>query len=359
MSPSSFHALALFSGGLDSVLAARLVLAQGRRVTGLHFVSPFFGKPQLLPAWQEMYGLDLVPVDVSDAYVRLLLDGPAHGYGKNLNPCVDCKILMLARARQLLAEYGAQCIVSGEVLGQRPMSQRRDALDIISREAGVRDLLVRPLCAQKLAPTPVEEAGILDRARLRDFWGRGRSGQLTLARELGITSIPTPAGGCLLAEKESVRRYWPVLRRVPAPSPVDFHIANAGRQFWNGQHWLAIGRNREANERLEALAGPQDLVFTLRDMPGPLGLGRQWPGLRWTAETVRTAAAAVLSFSSKVKELRKEAAVVVCGAGHQETVIAMPQPPESIGWLDPSFAVFLEEKRALCKTAGQVLDDFG
>lgn len=359
VSSSAYHALALFSGGLDSVLAARLVLAQGRRVTGLHFVSPFFGKPQLLAQWQDTYGLDLVPVDVGEAYVRLLLEGPTHGFGKNLNPCVDCKILMLSTARRLLEEYGAQCIVSGEVLGQRPMSQRRDALDIISREADVRDLLVRPLCAKKLAPTAVEEAGILDRSQLRDFWGRGRGGQLALAREFGITSIPTPAGGCLLAEKESVRRYWPVLRRVPMPTPGDFHIANAGRQFWNGVHWLAIGRNREANDRLEALAGPQDLVFTLRDMPGPLGLGRQWPGLRWTGETVRAAAAAVLSFSSKVKQLRKEAVVLVQGGEHRETVIAMPQTPESLGWMDPSFEVFLEEKRALCKTAGQVLDDFG
>ncbi|WP_460031888.1 adenine nucleotide alpha hydrolase family protein [Megalodesulfovibrio paquesii] len=364
MSSASFvsstppHLLALFSGGLDSVLAARLVQAQGRRVTGLHFISPFFGKPQQLNSWQEEYGVDILPVDVSEAYVRLLLDGPAHGYGKNLNPCVDCKILMLTKARELLAELGAQGIVSGEVLGQRPMSQRRDALDIISREAGVRDLLVRPLCAKKLLPTAVEEAGILDRDRLMDLWGRGRSGQLALARQFGITRIPTPAGGCLLAEKESARRYWPVLRRLPSPTPQDFHIANAGRQFWHGPHWLAIGRNKEANERLEALAGPRDLVFSLRDMPGPLGLGRQWPGLVWTPETVRAAAAAVLSFSTKVRQLGKEAAVLVAEGGRegarQEVLLARPMEPAACGWEDPAYETFIEEKRACCKIAGQV-----
>lgn len=350
---SAYHALALFSGGLDSVLAAKLVQAQGRRVTGLHFISPFFGKPHLIDHWQATYGLDIVPVDVGQEYVeKLLVAGPPHGFGKVLNPCVDCKVLMLSRAKELLDEYGAQCIISGEVLGQRPMSQRRDALDIISKDAGVRDLLVRPLCAKKMAPTPIEEAGILDRDQLMDLWGRGRTGQLELAKRLGVMEIPTPAGGCYLAEKESSRRYWPVLRHSPRPLSREFEIANNGRQFWKDGHWLSIGRNQETNEALESLVSEDDLLFMLRDIPGPLALGRQWPGQPWSEAMIKEAAAVLLSFSNKAKKVEGDVAVEVRQGEWVDVIETRPQGPEALHWTDPSYDVFIEEKRKLFKVSG-------
>ena len=132
----NYDGIALFSGGLDSILAARLVMEQGLKVKCLHFFSPFFGHPGRIAHWQKEYGLDIDPIDVSPEFVELLKRGPAHGFGSAMNPCVDCKIVMISRARELMQEYGAKFIVSGEVLGQRPMSQRRDTLNAIRANGG-------------------------------------------------------------------------------------------------------------------------------------------------------------------------------------------------------------------------------
>ena len=160
MNTSTPHAFALFSGGLDSILAARLIMEQGLVVRCLHFVTPFFGKPQLIPHWEKVYGLEVEAVDVGEAFVRLLRERPAHGFGKVMNPCVDCKILMMRKARELMKKWGASFLISGEVLGQRPMSQRRDTLNVIRRDAEVKESLLRPLSAQLLDPTAPEISGL-------------------------------------------------------------------------------------------------------------------------------------------------------------------------------------------------------
>ncbi|MDR2160805.1 MAG: tRNA(5-methylaminomethyl-2-thiouridylate) methyltransferase, partial [Desulfovibrio sp.] len=200
-----YDVVSLFSGGLDSLLASRLIQAQGKKVLCLHFVTPFFGKPHLVDSWRDAYGLTVLPVDVGREFVDLLVRRPQHGFGKVLNPCVDCKILLLRRAREMMEMFGAKAIITGEVLGQRPMSQRRDSLNLIRREAGVRDLLLRPLCALRLEPTPAEISGFINRSALLGFSGRGRKNQMALAGEFGIAEIPSPAGGCRLTERESAR----------------------------------------------------------------------------------------------------------------------------------------------------------
>jgi hypothetical protein len=337
----SYHALALFSGGLDSILAAKTVAAQGLSVLGLHFISPFFGKPRQIEHWREVYGLDIVPVDVSDAYVSMLAAGPAHGLGKVLNPCVDCKILMLRRAKALLPEYGASFIISGEVVGQRPMSQRLDALNIISREAGVRDLLLRSLCARKLPPTTAETTGLVDRERLHNFGGRGRKDQLALAAAFGVTEIPTPAGGCLLTEQESARRFFPLFARIPAPTAGDFAVANIGRQYWAGPLWLAIGRNESDNKRLAALARDGDILFSARDYPGPAALARRHPSAVWDAASLTDAAAFVASFHPKAVAAGGEVAMFARGQGVPPLRVT-PSRQTPLAWHEPTW----EETRA-------------
>lgn len=283
--PEGAHAVALFSGGLDSILAARLLVEQGLTVRCLHFVTPFFGKPQLIPHWEAIYGLTIEAVDVGADFVRLLRRFPEHGYGKVMNPCVDCKILMMRKARERMDALGARCIVSGEVLGQRPMSQRRDTLNIIAREAGVSGLLLRPLCARLLPPTDAERSGLADRSRLGAISGRGRREQLELAARMGLAEIPTPAGGCRLAEKENARRYWPVLARLADPAPEDFALANVGRQFWRDDAWLIMGRNEADNTALadwigrnetsaSSACGPDAVMLSVAALPGPLALLR-------------------------------------------------------------------------------------
>lgn len=340
----SYHALALFSGGLDSILAAKTVMEQGLDVLCLHFVSPFFGKPGKIDHWRALYGLDILTVDVADAYVKMMADGPAHGLGKILNPCIDCKILMLRRAKELLATYGASFLISGEVIGQRPMSQRLDALNIIIRDSATKGILLRPLCAKRLPETEAEQSGLVDRQRLHAIGGRGRKEQLALAEHFALAEIPTPAGGCLLTEEPSAKRFFPLFIHKPAPSPADFELANIGRQFWSGNRWLAVGRNQSDNARLEKTLAPGDLVFKVRYLPGPLGVVRPLPQSDWTAEAVADAAAFVASFNPKAKATAGKVQVDV-GGYPGSPVLVEPNRHTDLTWSEPSWETAKEGKR--------------
>ena len=300
----NYDGIALFSGGLDSILAARLLMEQGRTIKCLHFYSPFFGHPGRVEHWQEVYGLDITAVDASAPFVDMLKRGPDYGFGSAMNPCVDCKILMMRLAKAQMPSYGAQFLVSGEVLGQRPMSQRRDTLNVIRRDAEVRDILLRPLCARLLDPTAAETSGLVDRSRLLGMNGRGRKEQLALAEHFHITEIPTPGGGCKLTEKENTRRFWPVLSRLAAPDVNDFRLADVGRQFWHENFWLTIGRHRFDNEAYAGLLREGDLHFKVAGFPGPIALGRS--SRSWNPDAVREAASLVASYSPKACKASEE-----------------------------------------------------
>ena len=342
-----YHALALFSGGLDSILAARTVAAQGLSVLCLHFVSPFFGHPDRIPHWSAEYGLEIAPVDVGGAFVSMMRAGPPHGVGKVLNPCVDCKILMLTRARALLAQYGASFLITGEVKGQRPMSQRRDALDVISRDADVRGLLLRPLCAKNMKPTPMEESGLVDRERLHNFGGRNRTPQMLLARELGVTNIPQPGGGCKLTERESCKRYLNLFRFMPCPGPQDFELANVGRQFWAGPLWLSVGRDQAGNEALAALAGPEDIVLDVEGYPSPLGVARPLPGALWDEAAIADAGALLASYAPKAMAQGGSVTIAVRRGTRHRQILVTPRRGSSAGFADPPWQDMLAVKRAL------------
>ena len=345
-----YDGIALFSGGLDSILAARLVMEQGLKVKCLHFFSPFFGHPGRLGHWEKEYGLDIDPVDVSAEFVELLKRGPAHGYGSAMNPCVDCKIVMISRARELMQEYGASFIISGEVLGQRPMSQRRDTLNAIRRDANVKDVLLRPLSAKLMDPTPMEESGLVDREKLKGFNGRGRKDQLALAEHFGITEIPTPGGGCKLTEKENTRRFWPGLSRLDAPTVNDFRLAYTGRQFWMGDFWLAVGRQKYDNEIYADLQRKDDLHFKLAGFPGPIAIGRS--SREWDSESVQKAAALVASYSPKAVKASEEGqrvGVRVTQNGQQSIVYITPSRESEFA--EPTWEAARDELYALRKPA--------
>ena len=333
--PHTYDCLALFSGGLDSILACKVMQKQGLRVLGLHFCSPFFGAEDKIAHWETIHGLDLLPIDISREYVALLTQGPPWGFGKYLNPCIDCKILMLRKALDLLPRFRAHCLISGEVLGQRPMSQRRDALNIIQRDAGVKDVLLRPLSAGKLpVPAALQQAGRIDFSRLPSIQGRGRKDQLRLAEEFQITEIPTPAGGCLLADPESARRFSPLFFHLHPPGVKDFELAKVGRQFWSGGCWLAIGRNQADNARLLELVQGDDLIFKLADLPGPLALGRQ-SAEKWSRERIQEAAAFMSSFSSKAVRSEKPIAVRVGCREQVTTLQVVPAHSPNTRWREP------------------------
>ena len=357
-----YHAIALFSGGLDSILAARLIMDQGLRVKCLHFISPFFGKPSRVRHWQKTYGLDIDIVDVGEQYAALLGAGPAHGFGSVINPCVDCKILMMRSARELLPRYGARFLVSGEVLGQRPMSQRRDTLNIIRRDADAGDILLRPLCALHLSPTEPELSGLVDRERLLGFSGRGRKDQLELAGRFGIREIPTPGGGCMLTEKENARRYWPLLEILGTPAANYFHLSNLGRQLWlhdgDKHYWFSIGRNQADNERYTALRRPGDLLFKLIGFPGPLALGRKL--CPWPAQVIRQAAALMASYSPRARAAGEDGQTVrvrvtECGehAGEDRVTEVEIIPSRESAFAEPTWEDAYQKLLALRKQ-GQV-----
>lgn len=342
---NTYDALALFSGGLDSILACKTIQDQGMTVLGLHFTTPFFGNPDKIPFWREQYGVEVTDVDISAAYVRLLTKGPRFGFGKQLNPCVDCKVTMLSFAKALMADYGAKVLITGEVVGQRPMSQRRDSLNLIKKHADVSDVLVRPLCARNIDPTPVEEAGIVDRGQLRAIGGRGRKEQLRLAREVyGFTEIPTPAGGCSLTEAENAHRYLAVLQAYAqigkAALAGDFVLAGLGRQFWRGvggsePRWLTIGRDQKDNERMRGLVRDTDLVFDVDSFPSPLGLGRQLHARPWDGADVRDAAAFMASYAPKAVKSGEEVDVLVTEGGETTRVTVLPSRGITPPWAEP------------------------
>lgn len=345
--------IVMFSGGLDSLLTALLLKEQGLAVRGLHGVSPFFGDADAIPRWREEYGLDIETLDVGDDFTAMLRQRPAHGFGKVMNPCVDCKILLLRRAREYMQAVGAQAIATGEVMGQRPMSQRRDTLNIIERDAGVKGLLLRPLSARLLAPTRAEESGLVDRERLLSISGRGRNEQLALAAHFGLKDIPTPAGGCRLAEKENARRYWPVLTKLPCAQTQDFALANVGRQFWldaDGQdYWLCVGRNRADNALLAPLLRQDDLLLELHNEQGPLALARH--GRRWPRPLLLEACALMASYATAAVARHPGQALDVRLYDHSGTDEVLPVlPVRHAHWKTPAWddvrAVIREEARA-------------
>ena len=266
------RAIGIVSGGLDSTLACRLLQDQGIEVIGTVFVTPFFGPEKAIRA-RDALGFRLEIVDVTTLYMEEVLKRPRHGYGKNMNPCIDCHGFMLRLAGQRMEEEGAGFLFSGEVLGERPFSQNRAALKTVARLSGVPDLVLRPLSARLLEETVPEKTGLVDRGRLLDIQGRSRARQFQLAREFGIKDYPPPAGGCLLTEPNFSRRLKDLLRCVPDPSPRELELLKVGRHFrWDENHKVIVGRRQEENQRLEELWGPGDVRLWVKAIPGPVVL---------------------------------------------------------------------------------------
>jgi hypothetical protein len=267
----TMRALGLMSGGLDSMLAAALLRAQGLDITGICFVTPFYGAARAVAAAAHL-GLPLLVVDLTEKFLPLLCD-PPHGWGKGHNPCIDCHILMLREAGAVMAAGGFDLVFTGEVLGQRPMSQNRGSLNLVARESGLADLLLRPLSAKLLKATPPELLGWVDRERLLDFSGRGRKRQIALAAEYGITQYPAPAGGCLLTDPRYAARLKELLRHQSRASRQDLEFLNWGRHFRLAVGAKAVvGRTQKENEALLALMTGDNFLLKVQNLPGPLVL---------------------------------------------------------------------------------------
>jgi tRNA-specific 2-thiouridylase len=262
------RAISLFSGGLDSMIAIKLIVDQGVDVTAVYIKTGFGGTKDITDILEQrakMVGADFKIIDVREEYIQKILFDPKYGYGKNFNPCIDCHGYMFKVAKGVMRELGASFVVTGEVVGQRPMSQRADALKQVSSLADDKDekLIVRPLSAKLLEPTTPEIEGWIDRDKLLDISGRGRERQLSLVEEFGWEEYEAPAGGCLLTEAHYSDRIREFIKHDEF-SVSDIDLLKFGRHFRlpDGAK-LVVGRNREDNEGLQSVDSDKYITIKL------------------------------------------------------------------------------------------------
>jgi tRNA-uridine 2-sulfurtransferase len=289
-------AVSLLSGGLDSILATELIRRQGIEVITFNVKTPF-GIPKKDGSSEATQAADQLKVPlkvlcVDQDYLRMLRK-PKHGYGKNLNPCIDCKIFILKKAKKYAKEIGADFLFTGEVLGERPMSQHGPALKVIAEESGLNGKLLRPLSAKLLPETVAEKKGLVDRNRLLSIQGRSRKPQFELAKEYGITTFPSPAGGCLLTCEEYSKKLRDLFENRKHLFIEDIALLRVGRHFRFGKNKIIVGRNEVENRFLTSNKMRGDFNFELSEVVGPTTL-LQGPK---TKAAIETAAKLTASYS--------------------------------------------------------------
>ena len=281
-------AIVLLSGGLDSLLAAKLLKDQGIKVQGLTFVTPFFNPSASLGAGS--LGIPLRVVDISEEHFKLLKD-PPHGYGKNVNPCIDCHGLMLKKAKEMMSraagfryagkKEGYDFVATGEVLGQRPMSQNKQSLAVVEKLAGLEGYLLRPLSAQLLKETIPEQRGLVNRSKLLGLSGKQRKAQMALAKKWKIKEYATPSGGCLLTDPGYAERFKKLQKAFPYFNLHEVELLKYGRLFIDpassdagrGSDYLFIvGRNQKDDLAIKKIAAKDDVLLEIKDIPGPITL---------------------------------------------------------------------------------------
>jgi tRNA-specific 2-thiouridylase len=313
-------ALGLMSGGLDSMLAVKLLQDQGIEMTGIAFETPFFGPESARKAALQL-GIPLRVVDIGAAHLEMLRS-PRYGYGRHMNPCIDCHALMIRTAGQIMEAEGFDFLCTGEVVGQRPMSQRRDALVSVGKLSGYAGYILRPLSAGLLPLTIPEREGKVDRQRLLGISGRSRKPQMTLAVHYGIQDYPSPAGGCLLTNPGFAVRLRDLFSTQEDVDLRDLELLKYGRHLRLPQgSRLVVGRIHADNVRLRELARPEDIIMKVNEVPGPTAL---LPGGASAAE-VEVAAAVVAAYSDAVTGNEASIAVSVNETTRILTVVVKPK----------------------------------
>ncbi|MCM8757986.1 MAG: tRNA 4-thiouridine(8) synthase ThiI [Candidatus Omnitrophica bacterium] len=269
-------AVALISGGIDSILACKLILKQGIEVEGINFITLFSdNNSSIISSLENSLGIKINIFEVSKDFLDIVKH-PKYGYGSGVNPCLDCRIFMLKKAKKFMQEIGASFLITGEVLGERPFSQRKDCFKIVEREVGLEGLILRPLSAKFLEPTLVERKGWVNREELFSIKGRSRKPQLKLAELIGIKDFLQPAGGCLLTDPCFSKRMRDLMKYKPEFSLNDIELLKLGRHFrFSPEAKLIVGRNKLENDKLLELAQKRDFIFKPEQVKGPIALGRE------------------------------------------------------------------------------------
>jgi len=319
-------AIALLSGGLDSILAISILQEQRIQIEAVCFTSVFFDDSKAKKAAKSL-NVPLTSIDITDKLLSIV-KSPPHGFGKGANPCIDCHILMVKTAGSLMENKGAKFLVSGEVLGERPKSQSRKALKIVDIESGWGEYLVRPLTAKNLPPTIPEKKGWVDREKLLDIKGRSRRIQLELAKKFDIIDFPTPAGGCLLTDPNFSRRLKYILSTGKL-NVNEVELLKIGRHFrLNHQARVVIGRDRRENLEIEKLATPGDFILRVKRYPSPTALLRG----AVSPEIIYRAASLIVRYSDAPRE-RAEVKYREIPEGETKIIKAKRAVDEEIGKL--------------------------
>ena len=267
-------AIALFSGGLDSILAIKIIQEQNIEVEALYIDLGFESnkeKKEYLQNKAKELGIKLHILDKKDEYIKKVLFNPVYGYGKHLNPCIDCHAFMIRSAKEIMEKIGAKFIITGEVVGQRPMSQRIPALNCVNKLANAKDIVLRPLSAKLLPPTLPEKEGWVDRNKLLDISGRDRKKQLELAKKYGLENYESPAGGCLLTDENFAKRLKDFVKTLKL-TPDEIDILKIGRHINYEGYKIIISRNAKENPILKNYQGNEFLKMFPDNFPGPIGL---------------------------------------------------------------------------------------
>jgi len=312
--PKTIKGLGLCSGGLDSILAGVLLKKQGIDVQWICFETPFFNAEKAKEA-SRLTGIPLIVENITPIYLKMLKN-PKQGYGKNMNPCMDCHVLMFHCAGQLMSQIGADFLFSGEVLGQRPKSQTLSAMNYIEKHSGFQGYILRPLSAKHLAQTIPETKGWINREQLSGISGRGRKEQISLAQLWGITDYPNPAGGCLLTDLQYTIKLRDLFEKGPYHDERDLYLLKWGRHFrLNDLYKIIVGRNDEENKQISHYyLKEQDILLDTPDIPGPLTL----IPYGCDQHTIETASKILVSYTkSPVNELAK----VQCISPNGSTII--------------------------------------
>lgn len=270
MISADIRAIVLLSGGLDSQLAAVLLKSQGIDVTGITFKSIFFDAQAAIAAAKRL-DIPLKIVDFNDTIIKLI-EHPCHGFGAGLNPCIDCHTAMIRQAGEIMRASGFHFVATGEVLNERPMSQNRRALQLVANESGLEGYLLRPLSAKLLEITEPEKNKWVDREKLFAIEGRSRKPQFALARELGITVYPQPAGGCLLTDPGYGKKLRDLKKHEGLGSVAAIQLLRTGRHFRLGNWKLIVGRNQTDNGLLEHAADNSTICLRTVSVPGPVAI---------------------------------------------------------------------------------------
>ncbi|CDI48350.1 DUF814 domain-containing protein [Clostridium tetani] len=263
------RALAMISGGLDSILAAKLMKDQGIDVIGVCFKSHFFNEESAIRMTKQI-DIPLKIVDFSEKHLEIVKN-PKYGYGKNMNPCIDCHSLMMNYSGKLLNDLEADFIITGEVLNQRPMSQNKSSLELVKNHSGYADKILRPLCAKNLPPTEMELKGIVDREKLLDISGRSRKIQMELAEKWGIKEYPSPAGGCKLTEPNYSNRLRDLLKYDNEPEDRELEMLRIGRHFrMTPKAKIISTRTKVEGDEIKKYLTKEDLVFMAKEFSGSM-----------------------------------------------------------------------------------------